>query len=73
MMEEHLMLKAGLIHDSQRRGTLTRATQVHLQVADSEIRAFQMLTRTGDLGLAMRWLEMYAGDGPEAAEAYLEE
>ncbi|KAK3063812.1 hypothetical protein LTS18_012557 [Coniosporium uncinatum] len=73
MMEEHLAHKAALIRDPRLREMLVRSTCVHLQVADSEIKAFQMITETDDLGLAMRWLELCVGDGPEAAEAYLEE
>lgn len=61
-----------LVH--QTSGLYTQATgplQAPLQIADSEIAAFQIITQNTDLRVAQRYLEQYAGDGPEAAAAYL--
>ncbi|KAK3063690.1 hypothetical protein LTS18_013529 [Coniosporium uncinatum] len=61
-----------LVH--QTSGLYTQATgplQAPLQIADSEIAAFQIITQDTDLRVAQRYLEQYAGDGPEAAAAYL--
>jgi len=49
----------------------TGALQAPLQIADSEIAAFQIITQNTDLRVAQRYLQQYAGDGPEAAAAYL--